>query len=105
MIRSGTAAARADAAAARAALSTPSASGRNASPAGVSAVPRVSRSKRRVPTEGARVIVTGRIPESLDAARTELGPGATVVSSDAAAPAEVDALVEEVRELSSGAST
>jgi len=62
-------------------------------------------SARMLLGEGARVIVTGRIPESLDAARTELGPGATVVSSDAAAPAEVDALVEEVRELSSGAST
>jgi NAD(P)-dependent dehydrogenase (short-subunit alcohol dehydrogenase family) len=48
--------------------------------------------------EGARLIVTGRDPESLDFARKELGPTATVRASDAADPAAMDALVAHVRE-------
>ncbi len=41
---------------------------------------------------GARVLVTGRTPASLETARATLGPGAIVVSSDAAS--DVDTLVE-----------
>ncbi len=47
--------------------------------------------------EGARLIVTGRDPGSLDLARKELGPPATVLASDAADPAAMDALATHVR--------
>jgi NAD(P)-dependent dehydrogenase (short-subunit alcohol dehydrogenase family) len=47
--------------------------------------------------EGARVLVTGRTKATLDAARTELGRGAIVVSSDMASLADIDSLVERVR--------
>ncbi|ANW67986.1 short-chain dehydrogenase [Mycobacterium sp. djl-10] len=44
---------------------------------------------------GARVLVTGRTPASLERARTTLGPEAIVVESDAVYG--IDALVEQVR--------
>jgi NAD(P)-dependent dehydrogenase (short-subunit alcohol dehydrogenase family) len=42
--------------------------------------------------DGARVIVTGRNPETLAAARTTLGPSAIVLASDAAALADAQGL-------------
>lgn len=48
--------------------------------------------------EGARVLVTGRNPKTLDAARAELGEGAIVFSSDAASLTDIDALAVKVRE-------
>ncbi len=48
--------------------------------------------------EGARVLVTGRSPESLDRARKELGPEATVIAADAADPYALDGLAAEVGE-------
>ena len=48
--------------------------------------------------EGARVLVTGRSPESLDRARKELGPEATVIAADAADPHALDGLAAEVGE-------
>lgn len=44
---------------------------------------------------GARVLVTGRTPASLESARAALGPGAIVVESDAVSG--IDELVERVR--------
>jgi NAD(P)-dependent dehydrogenase (short-subunit alcohol dehydrogenase family) len=46
--------------------------------------------------EGARVIVTGRHPETLAAARATLGPAATVLSSDSASLADARALGAEI---------
>jgi len=47
--------------------------------------------------EGARVIVTGRNPETLAAARTTLGPSAVVLASDSASIADAQALGAQVR--------
>lgn len=44
--------------------------------------------------EGARVVVTGRTQSTLDSAREELGPNATVAASDAASLADIDALAD-----------
>ena len=46
--------------------------------------------------EGARVIVTGRNPETLAAARTTLGPNAIVLASDSASLADARALGAEI---------
>ena len=46
--------------------------------------------------EGATVIVTGRNPETLEAARKELGNRAEVIKSDASDPEDVRALFEHV---------
>ncbi len=48
--------------------------------------------------EGARVLVTGRNPKTLDAARVELGEGAIVFPSDAASLTDIDALAAKVKE-------
>lgn len=48
--------------------------------------------------EGARVLVTGRTEKTLDAARAELGEGATVLNSDAASLEDIDALAQTVKE-------
>lgn len=48
--------------------------------------------------EGARVLVTGRSPESLDRAWKELGPEATVIAADAADPRALDGLAADVGE-------
>lgn len=48
--------------------------------------------------EGARVLVTGRNPKTLDAARAELGEGAIVFASDAASLTDIDALVAKAEE-------
>lgn len=47
--------------------------------------------------EGARVLVTGRTPASIEAARTALGADADVVASDATVRDDVDTLAERVR--------
>lgn len=47
---------------------------------------------------GAEVLVTGRNPENLEAARRTLGPRAHVVASDAASLADIDALASIARE-------
>jgi NAD(P)-dependent dehydrogenase (short-subunit alcohol dehydrogenase family) len=47
---------------------------------------------KRFAEEGARVVVTGRNPETLEAARRELGDRAEVVESDAADEAQIKAL-------------
>jgi NAD(P)-dependent dehydrogenase (short-subunit alcohol dehydrogenase family) len=47
---------------------------------------------------GAEVLLTGRNEQHLDAARRELGPRAHVVRSDAASPADIDALGRMVEE-------
>ncbi len=48
--------------------------------------------------EGARVLVTGLNPKTLDAARAELGDGAIIFPSDAASLADIDALAAKVKE-------
>jgi NAD(P)-dependent dehydrogenase (short-subunit alcohol dehydrogenase family) len=48
--------------------------------------------------EGARVVVTGHRPDSLDAAREALGPDTTVLVADVADPAALDTLAVEVRD-------
>ena len=48
--------------------------------------------------EGARVLVTGRNPKTLDAARAELGENAVVFPSDAASLTDIDALAAKVKE-------
>jgi len=48
--------------------------------------------------EGARVIVTGRTPATIEAAQAELGENAIVVRSDATSFPDMDALVAKVRE-------
>ncbi|MFJ6988066.1 MULTISPECIES: SDR family NAD(P)-dependent oxidoreductase [unclassified Streptomyces] len=53
---------------------------------------------RRFVEEGARVFVTGRDPERLEAAVRELGPAATGVRSDVSVLADLDALYARVRE-------
>lgn len=46
---------------------------------------------------GARVLVTGRTPGPIDAAKAQLGDRAVVVSSDAASLGDIDALAERVK--------
>ena len=46
--------------------------------------------------EGARVVVTGRNPETLDAARAELGDRAEVVSSDSSNGDDIQKLLDQV---------
>ncbi|MGH3399489.1 MAG: SDR family oxidoreductase [Streptosporangiaceae bacterium] len=46
----------------------------------------------RFVAEGARVVITGRDQQALDAAVKRLGPGATGVQGDAAEPADLDRL-------------
>lgn len=53
---------------------------------------------RRFAEEGARVMVTGTNPKTLDAARKELGDRATVVSSDASSVAEQKKLAQAVKD-------
>jgi NAD(P)-dependent dehydrogenase (short-subunit alcohol dehydrogenase family) len=48
-------------------------------------------------SEGARVLVTGRTQAALDSAHAELGESATVIKSDAASLADIDALAERVK--------
>lgn len=48
--------------------------------------------------EGARVLVTGRNPKTLDAARAELGDQAIVFASDAASLTDIDALAVKAKE-------
>lgn len=52
---------------------------------------------RLLTTRGARVLITGRNQDSLDAARAELGERAIAVRSDASSLSDVDALAERVR--------
>ena len=49
-------------------------------------------------SEGAKVIITGTNPETLEAAQNELGGGVDVMASDASDGAQVKALFEQVRE-------
>ena len=51
---------------------------------------------RRLVAGGARVIITGRSPDSLAAAAAELGRGATAVRSDTAVLADIDDLARRV---------
>lgn len=48
--------------------------------------------------EGARVMVTGRTPESVEAAQAELGENAIAVQSDATSFSDMDSLAEKARE-------
>jgi len=48
--------------------------------------------------EGARVIVTGRNPKTLDEARAQLGSAVDVLASDAGDPAAVEALFTDIAE-------
>ena len=48
--------------------------------------------------EGARVIVTGRTPATIESAQKELGENAIVVHSDAASLTDIDALAGKVEE-------
>jgi len=48
--------------------------------------------------EGARVIVTGRTPATIEAAQAELGENAIAMYSDATSLSDMDALAEKVRE-------
>ena len=49
--------------------------------------------------EGARVVVTGTNPATIEAARAELGPNATVLRSDAADVASQKVLAEQLKEI------
>lgn len=49
--------------------------------------------------EGARVVVTGTNPETIEAARKELGPNATVIRSDAGNAAEQKDLAKQVEAI------
>lgn len=53
-------------------------------------------SAKRFIDEGATVILTGRNPESLEAARQELGDRAQVIPSDASSESDVKSLFEKV---------
>lgn len=53
---------------------------------------------RRFAEEGARVIVTGTNPKTLDAAKKELGDRATVITSDASKVADQKKLAEAVKQ-------
>ena len=48
--------------------------------------------------EGARVIVTGRTPATIEAAQAELGENAIATRSDATSLSDIDSLAEKVRE-------
>jgi NAD(P)-dependent dehydrogenase (short-subunit alcohol dehydrogenase family) len=48
--------------------------------------------------EGARVIVTGRTPATIEAAQAELGENAIAIYSDATSLSDIDSLAEKVRE-------
>jgi NAD(P)-dependent dehydrogenase (short-subunit alcohol dehydrogenase family) len=48
--------------------------------------------------EGARVIVTGRTPQTIEAARAELGENALVLQSDAASLQDINTLATKVKE-------
>lgn len=48
--------------------------------------------------EGARVIVTGRAPETIKAAQAELGDNAIVIKSEATSFPDMDALAKKVKE-------
>jgi len=52
---------------------------------------------RRFIAEGARVVITGTNPATLEAARADLGPDALVLSSDAANASEQRSLAEPVQ--------
>jgi NAD(P)-dependent dehydrogenase (short-subunit alcohol dehydrogenase family) len=52
---------------------------------------------RRFIAEGARVVITGTNPTTLEAARAELGPDTLVLSSNAASPAEQKTLADAVQ--------
>lgn len=49
--------------------------------------------------EGARVVVTGTNPDTIEAARAELGPNATVIRSDAGSAAGQKELAEQVKAI------
>ena len=49
-------------------------------------------------SHGARVLVTGRSPDTLESARIELGDNAIVLASDAAALADIDTLAAAVKD-------
>lgn len=51
---------------------------------------------RRFVAEGAKVVITGRNPETLEAARAKLGEGVEVIASDASKEEDVQALFEQV---------
>lgn len=53
-------------------------------------------SAKRFIDEGAKVVLTGRNPETLEAARKELGGQAEIIASDAANEADVKSLFEQV---------
>src|SRR3990172_7748072 len=48
-------------------------------------------------TEGARLAITGRDPEKLAAAQAELGSETLVIRSEAGSLAEIDSLMEQVK--------
>jgi NAD(P)-dependent dehydrogenase (short-subunit alcohol dehydrogenase family) len=48
--------------------------------------------------QGAKVVVTGRTPNTLSQAAKALAPNALVVSADVTKPAELDELFKQVRE-------
>ena len=50
-----------------------------------------------VVSEGARVMVTGRRQETLDAANAELGPNAIAVQSDTAVISAIESLADRVK--------
>jgi len=52
---------------------------------------------RRFIAEGARVVITGTNPTTLEAARSDLGSDVLVLSSDAASPAEQKTLADSVK--------
>lgn len=52
---------------------------------------------RRFIAEGARVVITGTNPTTLETARGELGPDSLVLSSDAASPNEQKTLADSVQ--------
>ncbi|MFE0019977.1 SDR family oxidoreductase [Amycolatopsis sp. NPDC059021] len=52
---------------------------------------------RSLVDEGARVLITGRNQDKLDAARDQLGKNAIAVRSDAASLSDIDALADRVR--------
>jgi len=55
-------------------------------------------SAKRFAAEGAKVVVTGNNPDTLEAARKELGDNATVMASNAGDPAAVKQLFDDIGE-------